>query len=314
MATSKTFVSQSQFLATKTHLRNTPVRIGSSSTTYVFPDRIETRHGFHKLSLPLNMKPSHFSLGSNSNSQGRAVRMPSICCASVASSDTNKDHENHNNIEKPMTFVEELRSVAMKLHVKEPQKEGGKKKTMAQILMGAEMPSLDGYVKFLVDSKLVYETLEKIISNPASSPCAELRCTGLERAGALAKDLEWFRDEMGMQIPSSTDFGISYAGYLEEISVKNPKAIPCHFYDIYFGHAVGGRILGKKVAEKILENKELEFYKYNGELSELLQNVREMLNVVAQGWSREEKDQCLEQTGISFKYSEDIMKLIIMST
>ncbi|KAI3949227.1 hypothetical protein MKW92_041042 [Papaver armeniacum] len=263
MATSKIFVSQSQFFSTKTHLRNIPDRISSL--------------GFHKSSLPLNLKLSHFSLESNSN--------------------------------KANDFVEELRSVAMKLHVKEPK---GKKKTMTQILMGAEMPSLDGYVKFLVDSKLVYDTLEKIISNRTCSPCAELQHTGLERSGALAKDLEWFREEMNMQIPSPTAYGISYACYLEEISMTNPKAIPCHFYDIYFGHAVGGRILGKKVAEKILENKELEFYKYNGELSEMLQNVREKLNIVAEGWSREEKDQCLEQTEISFKYSEDIMKLIII--
>ncbi|KAI3954417.1 hypothetical protein MKW92_042705 [Papaver armeniacum] len=282
MATSKIFVSQSQFFSTKTHLRNTPDRISSL--------------GFHKSSLPLNLKPSHFAL-SNSNSHGRIVHMPSICRSSnVASPDAIKD-ESHNN-EKPMTFVEELRSVAMKLHVKQPPKEGGKKKTMAQILMGAEMPSLDGYVKFLVDSKLVYDTPEKIISNPTCSPCAELQHTGLERSGALANDLEWFKEEMNMQIPSPT------------ISMTNPKAIPCHFYDIYFGHAVGGGFL---VAEKILENKELEFYKYNGELSEMLQNVREKLNIVAEGWSREEKDQCLEQTEISFKYSEDIMKLIIIS-
>ncbi|KAI3864486.1 hypothetical protein MKX03_003307 [Papaver bracteatum] len=293
MATCKTFVSQSQFFATKTHLRKTPDRIGSNSITCVFHDLTKPPHGFHKLSLELNLKPSHFAIIHS------IVHMPSICRSSVASPDAIKD-ENH-NIEKPMTFVEELRSVAMKLHVKEPPKEGGKKKTMAQILMGAEMPSLDGYVKFLVDSKLVYETLENIISNPTSSPCAQLQHTGLERSGALANDLEWFREEMNMQIPSPTAYGISYACYLEEISLTNPKAIPCHFYDIYFGHAVGGRILGKKVAEKILENKELEFYKYNGELSKCFN-----------GWSREEKDQCLEQTEISFKYSEDIMKLIII--
>ncbi|RZC82548.1 hypothetical protein C5167_045334 [Papaver somniferum] len=67
-----------------------------------------------------------------------------------------------------------------------------------------------------------------------------------------------------------------------------------------------------QASEKILEKKELEFYKWNnGELSELLQNAREKLNKVAQDWSRKEKDQCLEETEISFKYSEDTMKLII---
>ncbi|MCL7029342.1 hypothetical protein MKW94_002680 [Papaver nudicaule] len=305
MATYKTFVSQSQLFPTKTHLRKTPDRINCSSITCVFHDLSKPRHGFTKLSLPLNLKLSPFALESNSSSHGRTVNMPSTC---RASSNTINNH----NSEKPMTFVEELRSVAMKLHVKEPPKEGRNKKTMSQIMMGAETPSLDGYVKFLVDSKLVYDTLEKIVNDATCSSYAELRHTGLERSGALAKDLEWFREEMGLPIPSPTTYGISYAEYLKEISMKNPKAIPCHFYDIYFGQAVGGRILGKKVAEKILENKELEFYKYSGELSELLENARKKLNIVAEGWSREEKDQCLEQTEISFKYSEDIMKLITM--
>ena len=37
-----------------------------------------------------------------------------------------------------------------------------------------------------------------------------------------------------------------------------------------------------QVAEKILNGKELEFYKWEGELSQLLQNVRDKLNRVAE--------------------------------
>lgn len=37
-----------------------------------------------------------------------------------------------------------------------------------------------------------------------------------------------------------------------------------------------------QVAEKILNKKELEFYKWNGDLTQLLQNVREKLNKVAE--------------------------------
>lgn len=40
-----------------------------------------------------------------------------------------------------------------------------------------------------------------------------------------------------------------------------------------------------QVAEKILNNKELEFYKWDGDLSQLLQNVREKLNKVAEVFS-----------------------------
>ena len=37
-----------------------------------------------------------------------------------------------------------------------------------------------------------------------------------------------------------------------------------------------------QVAEQILNKKELEFYKWDGDLSQLLQNVREKLNKVAE--------------------------------
>lgn len=37
-----------------------------------------------------------------------------------------------------------------------------------------------------------------------------------------------------------------------------------------------------QVAEKVLNKKELEFYKWNGDLTQLLQNVRDKLNRVAE--------------------------------
>ena len=51
----------------------------------------------------------------------------------------------------------------------------------------------------------------------------------------------------------------------------------------------------------ILDGRELEFYKYDGDHKPLLEKVRETLNEVAAGWTREEKDRCLEETEQSFK-------------
>lgn len=147
--------------------------------------------------------------------------------------------------------------------------------------------------------------------------------------------MEWFK-EQGYSIPEPSSPGTNYAQYLEELSKKDPQAFICHFYNTYFAHTAGGRMIGKKVnnlyyiyicissflelgpletistavithlrvldknwlsvslwsleafsfsyqvAEMILDNKELEFYKWNGDLSQLLQNVREKINRVAQ--------------------------------
>ncbi|KAF8400645.1 hypothetical protein HHK36_013944 [Tetracentron sinense] len=206
-------------------------------------------------------------------------------------------------------FVEEMRFVAMKLHTRDQAKEGEKEPEGQPVAKW--QPSIEGYLRFLVDSKLVYDTLETIIEKAAYPSYAEFRNTGLERSEKLAKDLEWFK-EQGYAIPEPSSPGVSYARYLEELSEKDPQAFICHFYNVYFAHTAGGRMIGKKVAEKILDNKQLEFYKWDGDLSQLLQNVREKLNRVAESWSREEKNHCLEETEKSFKYSGEVLRLILL--
>eukprot|EP00267_Zea_mays_P053206 XP_020406319.1 heme oxygenase 1, chloroplastic-like [Zea mays] len=138
---------------------------------------------------------------------------------------------------------------------------------------------------------------------------AEFRNTGLERSEALKNDLEWFRQQ-GHTIPKPSAPGTTYASLLEDLSEEDPQAFICHFYNMYFAHTAGGRMIGKKVSKKILNNKELEFYKWEGNLSQLLQNVRNKLNQVASSWSWEEKDHCLEETEKSFSYSGGLLRHI----
>lgn len=205
-------------------------------------------------------------------------------------------------------FVEEMRAVAMKLHTRDQAKEGEKEPEGKPVAKWE--PTVEGYLRFLVDSKVVYDALESIVDEAACPLYAEFRSTGLERSEKLAKDLEWFK-EQGHVIPEPSTPGLTYSQCLKELSEKDPQAFICHFYNIYFAHTAGGRMIGKKVAEKILDGRELEFYKWEGDLRQLLQNVREKLNEVANDWSREEKNHCLEETEKSFKYSGDILRLIL---
>ncbi|KAJ3694214.1 hypothetical protein LUZ60_009694 [Juncus effusus] len=205
-------------------------------------------------------------------------------------------------------FVEEMRAVAMKLHTRDQAREGEKETRDPPVAKWE--PTVDGYLRFLVDSKLVYDTLEGIVKKASQPWYSEFLNTGLERSEALEKDLEWFKQQ-GHQIPEPSSPGVSYAKYLEELAENDPQAFICHFYNVYFAHSAGGRMIGKKVAEMILNKKELEFYKWEGNLAQLLQNVRNKLNDVASNWTREEKDHCLEETEKSFKYSGEILRLIL---
>ncbi|KAL6560930.1 Heme oxygenase 1 [Orobanche hederae] len=145
-------------------------------------------------------------------------------------------------------FVEEMRFVAMKLHTRDQAKEG-EKEPQGQPLAKWE-PSLEGYLKFLVDSKLVYDTLERIVDRAAFPEYAEFRNTGLERSESLAKDLEWFKQQ-GNALPEPSSPGISYHHYLEELSEKDPQSFICHFYNAYFAHTAGGRMIGRKNIKRV---------------------------------------------------------------
>ncbi|XWS70690.1 hypothetical protein CRYUN_Cryun03dG0068600 [Craigia yunnanensis] len=244
-------------------------------------------------------------------SKTRSFKLPKMSARNYVVSATTAEKPRKRYPGEAKGFVEEMRFVAMKLHTREQAKEGEKEvKEPEERPVGKWEPSVDGYLKFLVDSKLVYDTLEGIIDKAAFPSYAEFRNTGLERSEKLAKDLQWFK-EQGYAIPEPSSPGVTYAEYLKELSEKDPQAFICHFYNIYFAHSAGGRMIGKKVAEKILDNKELEFYKWDGELSQLLQNVRDKLNKVAESWARDEKNHCLEETEKSFKFSGEILRLIL---
>ncbi|XP_066378561.1 heme oxygenase 1, chloroplastic-like [Miscanthus floridulus] len=210
-------------------------------------------------------------------------------------------------------FMEEMRAAAMRLHSRDQAARDGKKEAQAPMEppIAKWQPTVEGYLRFLVDSKLVFETLEAIVDRAAIPWYAEFRDTGLERSEPLGKDLEWFRQQ-GHAIPEPSAPGITYASFLEELSEKDPQAFVCHFYNVYFAHTAGGRIIGEKVAEKTNLQKELEFYEWEGDLSQMQQNVRARLNRVASGWPRAEKNRCLGEMEKAFTYSVDIRRHMFM--
>ncbi|RID44889.1 hypothetical protein BRARA_I01654 [Brassica rapa] len=213
---------------------------------------------------------------------------------------------------EPKGFVEEMRSVAMKMHPRTQSKEGKRETTAPQDSPVATWEfTVEGYLKFLVENKLVFDTLEGIIHDSTVPTYAAFKNTGLERANNLAKDLEWFK-EQGYELPEPKAHCKTYSLYLKDIAENDPPAFICHFYNIYFGHSAGGgRMIGSKVSERILDNKKLEFYKWDGDISELLTNLSEELNKVSELWTREEKNHCLEETEKAFKCYGHLLRSLV---
>lgn len=110
--------------------------------------------------------------------------------------------------------------------------------------------------------------------------------------------------------PSENSPGTIYANKLRSLAVESPPAFICHYYNFYFAHTAGGRMIGKKVSEVALDGWMGEFYKWEGDVRKLLDAVRNSLNMMADDWSQEEKQACLEETPTTFKDSGSLLQLI----
>lgn len=173
------------------------------------------------------------------------------------------------------------------------------------------VPSLEGFVKYLVDSKLVFDTIERVVDESSDVAYAYFRKTGLERSEGLSKDLEWF-SQQNVVIPNPSNAGISYSEYLEQLAEKSAPLFLSHFYNIYFSHIAGGQLIVNQVSQKILEGRHLEFCQWEGDMHESLKGVREKLNMLGEHWSRDEKNKCLREATKSFRYMGQIVRLIIL--
>jgi len=210
---------------------------------------------------------------------------------------------------KKTGFVGEMRAIAMKLHTREQAPKEGKQPAPKPMMPW--QPTREGYARFLAESRLVYEAFEGIMKEASHPEYKLFQDTGLERTAALTQDLEWFKQTYGITINLKEDSaGHTYVQLLRKLAAEDPPAFICHYYNFYFAHTAGGRMIGSKVATMILDNHPLKFYQWEGDVSVLLDAVRAKLNTLAESWTREQKDRCLQETTDTFKYSGSLMQCI----
>lgn len=203
----------------------------------------------------------------------------------------------------------ELRPYAMSLHTREQAPKEGKAKPKRAAPI-AWAPSATKYLQFLVDSREVYSTLEDIVGR--REDMASLRATGLERVKALDKDIVWLAATRGLLIPSVGESGALYAAHLRELSsdpAMTPKLLN-HWYNYYFAHTAGGRMIGAKLSEALFAGKTLEFYQWEGDVKELLGDATKKFDEIANKWTREEKDAALAETGDAFKFGGSMLSYL----
>lgn len=201
--------------------------------------------------------------------------------------------------------------MAMRLHTKDQApKEGGQE--AAPQPFQEWKPTKEGFLKFLVESRAVFQTLEDIVMESSHPEYARFQSTGLERTSALSQDIAWMSETYGLAVPVPQEDGpgTAYSTLLTQLAADDPPAFMCHFYNVYFAHSAGGRMIGRKVSSMCLDDAELAFYKWEGELADILGKVKESLNEVAETWTEEEKTHCLDETSKSFQYSGGLLRSI----
>ena len=203
--------------------------------------------------------------------------------------------------EEGYSFIrDELRSYAMKLHTKDQAPREGQQP--AQTPVKDWTPGLDNYLCFLADSLAVYECMDAIVrSNPTL--VGDFGHTGLERAQALKRDITWITTEYapGTPIPPVGEPGISYVSFLQGIQNDVPRFM-CHYYNHYFAHTAGGLMIGKKMAKLLLEGHTLDFYKWQGNVRELMGATKDKIDALALTWDDYGRRACVEETENCFKY------------
>ncbi len=134
-------------------------------------------------------------------------------------------------------------------------------------------PTRAGYLQFLIDSQHVYKAFESVVNERPELEA--FRNTGLERVAPLETDINFMCDEYGL---TRTEVGQPGRKYAEMIrGIQSIPEFMCHFYNFYFAHTAGGRMIGKQMSALLLDKKTLEFYKVRPLLLFLLSVSRDLL-------------------------------------
>ena len=217
-----------------------------------------------------------------------------------AASETTRNTDQLNKDNEYSFIRDELRTYAMALHTKDQAPKEGQQPAKKPV--SSWQPGLSDYVQFLTDSLLVYETLEEIVNN--YDELSVFRNTGLERAQALREDLDYISNtyDPSIQLPETGNAGKEYSLFLKNIVKESIPKFMCHYYNHYFAHTAGGRMIGKKMSALLLEKQTLKFYQWSGDVKQHLDETKTKIDSMAVGWNAEERKACVEETMACFKF------------
>lgn len=200
--------------------------------------------------------------------------------------------------EKESFIDTELRAAAMKLHTRSQAPKEGQAPEKEK--KEPYVTTLEDYMAFLVDSQHVYKAIEDVIGD--REELAVFRNSPLDRVEALDKDIDFIEKEYSVKKPDAGKAGQEYANVIRQLGKDGSVAeFLCHYYNFYFAHTAGGRMIGKQMSSLLLDKKTLEFYKWEGNLNEIKDRVKGDIEGLVANWSCEERKRCTNETAAAFR-------------
>lgn len=222
----------------------------------------------------------------------------------TATSTSSEQKQSSSSSSQQESLLTELRTTAMKLHTQAQSPREGQAPSPAKP-SEPYVPTHDDYLQFLVDSHHVYAALEEVVSS--TSKLERFRNTGLERTDSLEKDIDWMVQTYNLARPDVGGAGRRYAEELRNMvtttgeEVNGVAEFMCHYYNFYFAHLAGGRMIGKQMSKLLLDGETLEFYKWGGDVNDVKTKVKDDIEEMAQIWLQEERDECINATAGAFR-------------
>lgn len=205
-------------------------------------------------------------------------------------------------------FVEEMRFIAMRLHTKDQAPREGEQEASA-LPIDAWYPRKEDFMQFLVDSRCVYDFFETELAFPGTPDptFSRFASTGLERLASLDVDISYL-NSIGVDTPTPTTAATNYVVYLRAMREDKPESLLCHWYNYYFAHSAGGRMIGRLMQDRLFGGRSFSFYEWDSDVKQILNKVRPIIDEVASEWARDVKDECLKETSLAFGFSGTVLQ------
>jgi len=114
--------------------------------------------------------------------------------------------------------------------------------------------------------------------------------------------------QYGIAAPQPSTAATEYASFIKTLPTAT---FITHFYNYYFAHTAGGMRIGQMVMDGQFGGHTFNFYKWDGDVKEILQTVRGSIDKTADKWSRKEKDASLAETPATFNKSGALLRVLV---